>query len=53
MFKDESGDSQVTPILENPGLVETDVEKEEGYDPYNSAGSFQPPSEKWSAAYAA
>ena len=53
MLKEETGDAQVTPILQIPALSEPEVEQEEGYDPYNSAGNFQPPSQKWSAAYSA
>ena len=53
MFKEEPGDAQITPSIERPGLTESEADVEEGYDPYNSIGNIQPPSEKWSAAYSA
>ena len=53
MFKEDTGDSQIPPSIDNHGLTESEADVEEGYDPYNSIGNMKPPSEKWSAAYAA
>ncbi len=51
MYKEESGDAKSTPTLQVPSQAEMGVDKEEGYDPYNTAEKTQSSSEKWAVPY--
>ena len=51
MYKEESGDAKSTSTLRAPSLAEMGVDKEQGYDPYNTAKNAQSSSEKWVAPY--
>ena len=51
MYKEESGDAQSPLTLQVPSLAEMGVDKEKGYDPYNTAKNAQSSSEKWVAPY--
>ncbi len=52
MYEEESGDAKSTPTLQVPSMAEMGVDKEKGYDPYNTAQKTQSPNEKWAVPFA-